>query len=149
ADRVLPREQRHDAVPAEGDAAVRRGAVLERLQQEAELLLRLLLVDAHQAEDALLDGLVMDADGAAADLIAVADDVVRVGQRGPGIGVEGVQELGLRRGEGMVDRGPGTAAHRDVPGGAGVGDRKSTRLNSSHVSSSYAVFCLEKKIVIY
>src|SRR5690625_6271069 len=25
-------------------------------------------------------------------------------------------------------------------------DRKSTRLNSSHVASSYAVFCLEKKI---
>src|SRR5699024_11321296 len=26
-------------------------------------------------------------------------------------------------------------------------DRKSTRLNSSHVSSSYAVFCLKTKIV--
>src|SRR5699024_11462972 len=26
-----------------------------------------------------------------------------------------------------------------------VGDRKSTRLNSSHVSSSYAVFCLKKQ----
>src|SRR5699024_12390735 len=26
-----------------------------------------------------------------------------------------------------------------------VGDRKSTRLNSSHVSISYAVFCLTKK----
>src|SRR5207249_7234177 len=26
------------------------------------------------------------------------------------------------------------------------GDRKSTRLNSSHVSMSYAVFCLKKKI---
>src|SRR5207249_11472818 len=26
------------------------------------------------------------------------------------------------------------------------GDRKSTRLNSSHVSISYAVFCLKKKI---
>src|SRR5690625_5677948 len=26
------------------------------------------------------------------------------------------------------------------------GDRKSTRLNSSHVASSYAVFCLNKKI---
>src|SRR5699024_12711298 len=26
------------------------------------------------------------------------------------------------------------------------GDRKSTRLNSSHVSSSYAVFCLKKKM---
>src|SRR5699024_12464340 len=25
-----------------------------------------------------------------------------------------------------------------------LGDRKSTRLNSSHVSSSYAVFCLKK-----
>src|SRR5699024_12067538 len=25
-----------------------------------------------------------------------------------------------------------------------VGDRKSTRLNSSHVSTSYAVFCLKK-----
>src|SRR5699024_12533092 len=28
----------------------------------------------------------------------------------------------------------------------GCQDRKSTRLNSSHVSSSYAVFCLKKKI---
>src|SRR5699024_12479837 len=27
----------------------------------------------------------------------------------------------------------------------GIGDRKSTRLNSSHVSISYAVFCLKKK----
>src|SRR3712207_936527 len=27
-----------------------------------------------------------------------------------------------------------------------VGDRKSTRLNSSHANISYAVFCLEKKI---
>src|SRR5207253_4375059 len=29
--------------------------------------------------------------------------------------------------------------------GRNVGDRKSTRLNSSHVASSYAVFCLKKK----
>src|SRR5438034_7062289 len=28
---------------------------------------------------------------------------------------------------------------------AGVGDRKSTRLNSSHTVISYAVFCLKKK----
>src|SRR5690348_17981004 len=28
---------------------------------------------------------------------------------------------------------------------AGAGDRKSTRLNSSHPSTSYAVFCLKKK----
>src|SRR5690606_40093570 len=29
--------------------------------------------------------------------------------------------------------------------GATLGDRKSTRLNSSHVKISYAVFCLKKK----
>src|SRR5207249_5410190 len=35
---------------------------------------------------------------------------------------------------------------RAFTGDAGVGgDRKSTRLNSSHVSISYAVFCLKKK----
>src|SRR5438034_7324976 len=28
---------------------------------------------------------------------------------------------------------------------AGIGDRKSTRLNSSHTVISYAVFCLKKK----
>src|SRR3712207_8815054 len=28
-------------------------------------------------------------------------------------------------------------------------DRKSTRLNSSHANISYAVFCLEKKTIIY
>src|SRR5438067_3347420 len=33
-----------------------------------------------------------------------------------------------------------------APTAAQVGDRKSTRLNSSHVSISYAVFCLKKKI---
>src|SRR5258705_2975192 len=34
-----------------------------------------------------------------------------------------------------------------VPGGAFEGDRKSTRLNSSHLGISYAVFCLKKKHV--
>src|SRR3712207_8516414 len=33
-----------------------------------------------------------------------------------------------------------------LPGGrVGGGDRKSTRLNSSHANISYAVFCLKKK----
>src|SRR5699024_1968241 len=32
-----------------------------------------------------------------------------------------------------------------VPEGTNILDRKSTRLNSSHVSISYAVFCLKKK----
>src|SRR5690625_3780541 len=33
----------------------------------------------------------------------------------------------------------------DGAGGSGAGDRKSTCLNSSHVATSYAVFCLKKK----
>src|SRR5256885_4513934 len=33
----------------------------------------------------------------------------------------------------------------DLQGLAGFGDRKSTRLNSSHLVISYAVFCLKKK----
>src|SRR5689334_24700284 len=37
----------------------------------------------------------------------------------------------------------GTLANEDL--GQLVGDRKSTRLNSSHSSISYAVFCLKKK----
>src|SRR5690606_41430170 len=54
----------------------------------------------------------------------------------------------------------GAAAHRHAAARAGVAglpaghagvrhlDRKSTRLNSSHVKISYAVFCLKKKKVM-
>src|SRR5207249_8476783 len=38
------------------------------------------------------------------------------------------------------------ASHNRKPCQQCRGDRKSTRLNSSHVSISYAVFCLKKKI---
>src|SRR5690349_23695895 len=41
----------------------------------------------------------------------------------------------------------GARAH--VLSGRRVRDRKSTRLNSSHVEISYAVFCLKKKNVNY
>src|SRR5438067_9134640 len=53
-----------------------------------------------------------------------------------------------------IDRGDLIAARAfcnvlDVPGASSSStlqkDRKSTRLNSSHVSISYAVFCLKKK----
>src|SRR5690242_21418653 len=50
---------------------------------------------------------------------------------------------GLARG-----RHPGPPAQprqRDLPELVGPQDRKSTRLNSSHMSISYAVFCLKKK----
>src|SRR5690606_41958513 len=46
------------------------------------------------------------------------------------------------------DDGAGRNGRREQPRPGrrpGVGDRKSTRLNSSHVKISYAVFCLKKK----
>src|SRR5207249_5539756 len=48
----------------------------------------------------------------------------------------------LRRGRYVLRHRPGR--RRVVGPGHGL-DRKSTRLNSSHVSISYAVFCLKKK----
>src|SRR5207245_3447052 len=47
------------------------------------------------------------------------------------------------RGQHARRRGGGRA--RRARGGGGGADRKSTRLNSSHGSISYAVFCLKKK----
>src|SRR5439155_15063731 len=53
----------------------------------------------------------------------------------------------------ILGRNPSVMTDREVqvlklvrPGEAG--DRKSTRLNSSHVAISYAVFCLKKKNII-
>src|SRR2546427_6382758 len=40
---------------------------------------------------------------------------------------------------------PAQDDHRGATHRAGVRDRKSTRLNSSHSQISYAVFCLKKK----
>src|SRR5690606_39597866 len=79
-------------------------------------------------------------------------------------------DLGLPHGHDLVDAGhvhrpsvDGPAGELERPGPDGVGlvervrrvgaedvghgraDRKSTRLNSSHVKISYAVFCLKKK----
>src|SRR5690625_6063963 len=79
------------------------------------------------------------------------------GSRPPGRGTQ-------PPGRGVVYRGPGeptrTAPHhhrdrlgpgdpdrraRPQPADGAAEDRKSTRLNSSHVAISYAVFCLKKK----
>src|SRR5690606_41059944 len=58
---------------------------------------------------------------------------VMVDARHPGIDLVGQHALSLLRDE------PGPFVDRLGP------DRKSTRLNSSHVKISYAVFCLKKK----
>src|SRR5690606_41676374 len=59
-------------------------------------------------------------------------------------------EVRVRGDRGRVRGGAGeTGQHQEVrrsgQGDRAGGDRKSTRLNSSHVKISYAVFCLKKK----
>ena len=93
---------------------MRRSTELERVEQEAELLLRLLGADAHDLEDALLHVAAVDTDRAAADLVAVADDVVRVREGLARVLLEAVDPLRGRRREGVVHRGPGTLADGHV-----------------------------------
>src|SRR3712207_8271119 len=57
---------------------------------------------------------------------------------------EHLDERGRRLGEEVGARGVGDGLGQQRLAGAG-GDRKSTRLNSSHANISYAVFCLKKK----
>src|SRR5207249_6706510 len=62
----------------------------------------------------------------------------------------GQRRLGIERAVGeaeMCGKGEDRSGRQRDPGEIQVveGDRKSTRLNSSHVSISYAVFCLKKK----
>src|SRR3712207_7639778 len=67
----------------------------------------------------------------------VLGDLVALGQ----VGIEVVLAVEDRaRGEPAVEREPDHEREVD-----GLGDRKSTRLNSSHANISYAVFCLKKK----
>src|SRR5690349_23235730 len=74
-------------------------------------------------------------------------------QRGAGVGaLHATGRERLERGDGLVERQAGglrrrpALRHRDREvADVGGGDRKSTRLNSSHVEISYAVFCLKKK----
>src|SRR3712207_6905724 len=50
-----------------------------------------------------------------------------------------------RLGAARPRRDPATGRPGALPAGAARGDRKSTRLNSSHANISYAVFCFKKK----
>src|SRR2546426_1730123 len=72
------------------------------------------------------------------------ENTVKERERGRFAGTGGADKrdgLARQRGEGQIlDRRP--LAVETI---ALVGDRKSTRLNSSHLVISYAVFCLKKK----
>ena len=77
-------------------------AVLEGVHQEAETLLRLFRREAQQLEHLGLQFRVVDTDRAAADLGAVADEVVGVGPHATGVAVQVLYVFELGRGERMV-----------------------------------------------
>src|SRR5262245_11344644 len=106
ADRLGSGYQRGEAIETERDPAVRRRAVPEGVEPECELLPRLRLADRERPEDLLLDLGAVDPHRAAADLPAVQHDVVRLRERGAGIGFEQplVPLFGTR--ERMVHRDP-------------------------------------------
>src|SRR5206468_7658497 len=75
--------------------------------------------------------------------LAVAD---RQGHGGAGLGQgPGRLDADARGGAGDDGVHAGQVVVGDHLMGGGEGDRKSTRLNSSHDQNSYAVFCLKKK----
>src|SRR5438477_9208375 len=88
---------------------------------------------------------------------AVHDDVAR----GPDAGHQADEAQERHRGRGTAPcRRCGLQASREPSSSAGpydhppappdlFSDRKSTRLNSSHMSISYAVFCLKKKKIFF
>src|SRR5690606_41128240 len=57
----------------------------------------------------------------------------------------GARRAAAGRPSGWRARHPCRSLRPERRGRAGLADRKSTRLNSSHVKISYAVFCLKKK----
>src|SRR5690348_18406921 len=67
-------------------------------------------------------------------------DALPIFKAGARVGSEWVMDSGLVAGAVIVVEGM-----QKVRPGVKVRDRKSTRLNSSHPSISYAVFCLKKK----
>src|SRR5690606_41965584 len=79
---------------------------------------------------------ILGADGAVAQ--PFLQDGQCIGQRGDACGlVKGGRDRAVNLGE--------EVGERHVGGFGRLPDRKSTRLNSSHVKISYAVFCLKKK----
>src|SRR5690606_11729648 len=107
-DRRFAGQDGTQAVDAKRDAPVRRRAVLQRVEEEAEARAGLLVADAEQREDASLQRGVVDTEAAARHLAAVEREVVGARTHGAGVRLERVEVFGLRRREGMMHRVPAT-----------------------------------------
>src|SRR5437870_11488135 len=98
----------------------------------------LLVFFFFQAEDGIRDGHVTGVQTCALPIYPGRFGLPHHDGGGPGV----LRPRDRRDGRGGGD---GRVPLRAPVSGGGAGDRKSTRLNSSHVAISYAVFCLKKK----
>src|SRR3954451_18399325 len=104
----------HDPVEAVGDASVRRCSVAQRVEEKAEAIFGLLLVDSDRLEHLSLHLGVADTDRATTNLPSVPDDVIGLRPGGPRVG--GI-ELAVGRGEGVVVRVPALLVGRPAEQG--------------------------------
>ena len=102
ADGFRTSHHRHDAIQTECQSAVRRRAVLQRVQQEAELELRLFRADVERAEYLALHFFLVDTHRAAADLRTIQREVICLGQTTPRITFQQRKMFILGRGERMM-----------------------------------------------
>ena len=91
--RVLARQEHDDPVEPGRQTAVRRRAVVERLEKEAEPPVRLLLRYPDDLHHPLLDVAPVDPDGARGQLEPVADEIVEPAEHPAGVGLEILQVL--------------------------------------------------------
>lgn len=116
-DRLGAGHQHHQTVQTEGQTTVRRRAVFQGVEQEAELLFLFRFADTQQTEHRLLHFLAVDTDRTATQFGAVQDHVVGTGQRGCRVGFQFLRRA-LRRGERVVQRGEAAVVvlfeHREV-----------------------------------
>src|SRR6267378_3011758 len=92
---------------AESDAAMRRRAVGQRVEEKAEAAAQLFFTKAERFEQALLNVLAVDSDAAGAELVAVQNEVVAFGAHFPRRGFEFIQVFVDNAGEGMLRADPG------------------------------------------
>ena len=91
-----PGHQHHESIHAERESAVRRGTVLESLQEEPKPEPCLLLGDAENTEDRLLQRAVVNSDASASQFDPVENEVVCIRERREGVRFECWDVLGAR-----------------------------------------------------
>jgi hypothetical protein len=107
ADGFLAGEQHDDAINAKRDAAVRRRAISQRVEEKAKAAAQLFFGQAERFEQALLNILAVDSDAAGAELVTVQNKVVAFGSHFPGRGFQFFQVLVDDAGERMLCAHPG------------------------------------------